>query len=204
MGDVQMIARRAILAAVATTAATSAFAQNQAGGQSRPAPAAGPEARHVQQTTMVGSLSLALSRIAEQKASFPKLKQFSQFEVAEQETVADVLKAMQNPGQVSGIIKPPSESEVEEHLDQKGRDTLQKMRTAQAGRMFDQDYLQAQTDGHEQLLRIQEDYLGSGRNIDSLNVAKLARGMIKEHLALLSDIKKDMAAETTGSAPAKR
>lgn len=201
-----MIARRTVLTTLAVSAATSAFAQSQAGRMPGGASATGADEQYIQQTMAIGSLSLAVSRIAERKTQSPKLKEFAQFEVAEQETVADVLKSLQNSGLVSGTVKPPSDAEVEQHLDQNGRETVQKMSTAQAGAAFDREYLEAQTRGHEELLRIQETYLGSGRNnINSLNVAKLARGMIKEHLQLLADIKAGMGSgNTTGSAPPRR
>jgi putative membrane protein len=200
-----MIKRRIVLTGLAATAATPILAQ----GQSARAPASGngggPEARHVQQTMAIGSLSLAVSRIAVQKGHFPKVKEFAQFEVAEQETVADVLKSLQNPGAISGMVKPPTDAELQEHLGQQGRETVKKMQSAQAGVMFDRDYLMAQTEGHETLLKIQEDYLKSGRNLDSINVAKLASGQIKEHLRLLADIDSEMGgASTTGAAPRRR
>jgi len=199
-----MLHRRTVLAALAATAATPALAQSQAGRNPGAVGANGAEMDYIQHTMAIGSLSLAVSRIAEQKARFPRLKEFAQFEVAEQETVADVLKSLQNPGPVTGAVKPPSEAELEEHLDPSGRDALQKMRAAQVGATFDRDYLDAQTEGHEQLLRIQEDYLKSARNLDSVNVAKLARGMIKEHLQLLANIKSEMGSSTTGAATRPR
>jgi len=158
----------------------------------------------MQQTMAVGSLSLAVSRVAAQKAHFPKLREFAHLETAEQETVADILKSLQSPGLVNGTVTHPSEAELEEHLDSAGRETLQKMRSAQAGAMFDRAYLDAQTAGHRQLLRIQDDYLRSGGNPDNINVAKLARGMIKEHLQMLADIKMEMGSSTTGAEPGRR
>jgi putative membrane protein len=197
-----MIERRMALAVVAAAVASPALAQGSRAGRGTQS---GPEQQYLQQTMAVGSLSLALSRIAEQKARVPKLKEFSGFEVAEQETVADILKALENPGVVNGAVKPPSETEVELHLNQNGRSMVQKMRSAEAGRDFDVEYTNAEVDGHQQLLRIQEQYLGTGRNIDYLNVAKLVRGMVKEHLQLLADIKMEMGPEsTTGAAPGRR
>jgi putative membrane protein len=81
----------------------------------------------------MGSLSLAVSRIAAQKASFPKLKEFARFEIAEQETVADVLKSLQTPGVINGMIKRPTDVELLEHLDQQEREMVQKMKSAQPG-----------------------------------------------------------------------
>ncbi len=44
--------------------------------------------------------------------------------------------------------------------------------------------------GHQKLLEIQEAYLKAPDDLDETNAAKLARGMIKEHLALLSDMQR--------------
>jgi hypothetical protein len=88
------------------------------------------EEQYIQQTMTTGSLSLALSRVAEQKVQFPKLREFSRFEVAEQETVADVLASLLNPAAVSGEVKSLPEAEVEQHLGQQDRQVLQKLRAA--------------------------------------------------------------------------
>jgi putative membrane protein len=50
-------------------------------------------------------------------------------------------------------------------------------------------YVSAQIDGHQELLKIQETYLKSGSMREEVSVAKLARGQIKEHLALLEGAK---------------
>lgn len=57
-----------------------------------------------------------------------------------------------------------------------------------SGTEFDKMYVTAQLDGHRKLLTIQEDYLKVGKNREHLSVAKLARGQIKEHIALLEDL----------------
>jgi putative membrane protein len=147
--------------------------------------------QHMKRTETVGSLSLATSRIALKKAEDEDVKEFAQFEVAEQETIADILKSMQT-GNVSGTVKPPSESEVEANLDDKGKEMIVKMQQAKAGVAFDREYVNAQVDGHKQLLQIQEDYLKAGKNPEAVAVAKLASGMIKEHLTLLGDIHDNM------------
>jgi putative membrane protein len=199
-----MMKRRVVLAGIAAAVTTPAFAQNPSARGAGSA-SADDEKQWIAQTMPIGALSLAVSRIAEQKVRFPKLKEFAQFEVGEQETVADVLKSLENPGQVSGTVKPPSEAELQASLDQNAKQTVEKMRSAPAGAVFDREYLEAQIQGHEQLLRIQEDYLKSGRGLGSVNVAKLARGMIKEHLQLLADIRGEMGSgNTTGAAPRNR
>lgn len=197
-----MVLRRTVLVTLAAVAATSSFAQTQQG--QLPGGAAGADDEYVRQTLAAGSLSLAASRIAEGKLQTDDLREFAQLEAAEQETLADVVKSLQNPGLADGTMKPPSEAEAEQHLDQRGREELEKMRAAPAGTQFDRQYLEAQTNGHLELLRIQETYLSSGRNNPNfINVAKLARGMIREHLQLLADLESEIASgeATTGAAP---
>ena len=149
------------------------------------------ETQHMKRTMTVGSLSLATSRIALKKATDADVKEFAQFEVAEQETIADILKSMKD-GSVSGTVKAPSESEVEANLDADGKAMLQKLEAVKAGATFDKDYVKGQIDGHDMLLKIQEDYLASGKNPQAIAVAKLARGMIKEHLTLLKDLQENL------------
>src|SRR4051812_32837829 len=117
--------RTLILAGAATLACTGPVL-----GQTRgPAPAAaeqpGPaETKHMQDTLRVGSLSLATSRIAVTKAENVMLKQFAQFEVAEQETIAAVLKSMQGANVTTGQGAAPN-AEVNDHLDEQGKQMLQ-------------------------------------------------------------------------------
>jgi putative membrane protein len=67
---------------------------------------------------------------------------------------------------------------------------VRKLQQAQAGEAFDKMYIEGQLQGHEELLQIQETYLKSNsRNREHINVAKLARGHIKEHVQVLKDLK---------------
>lgn len=203
--------RRLILTGLAALAATPALAQSSpatstgsgaSANPQTPAPApamkmatplsASPAAeKHMKDTMEVGSLSLALSRIAEPKVKHAMLKQFAGFEIAEQDTIADILKGMMMPGATpTGTVTPPTEAELMGNLDAAGKASVEKMRAMKAGPEFDKAYIKAQVDGHKKLLEIQEAYLAKPDNVDETNVAKLARGMIKEHLSLLADIEK--------------
>jgi putative membrane protein len=71
-----------------------------------------------------------------------------------------------------------------------GKASVEKLRALHAGSQFDRDYIRYQVEGHRKLLDIQELYLKTPDNLDQTNVAKLARGMIKEHLTLLADMEK--------------
>jgi putative membrane protein len=228
-----MIPRRTVLAALATAAAAPACAQSLSGemaasssaltlpdGIARSSPAQSlPENmatgefssdhEYIRQSLVSSSLSLAVSRIAAERLQVDDLKEFAQLEVAEQETLADVLKSLmvQNAGLTERTIRRPGDAEVEQNLDLRGREVLEKMRTESAGADFDRAYLGVLANGHLELLRIQETYLDSGRTnrSDIINVAKLARGMIKEHLQLLADIESGMeAAGATAGATTRR
>jgi predicted outer membrane protein len=202
-----MVLRRAILAALAAVAATSSLAQTPA--DKTPGAPATPDQEYVRQSLAASSLSLAISRIASQKAQTDDLKEFARLEEGEQETLASVLKSLsvQNASINDRAIKRPGDAEVEQHLDQRGRQVLERLRAEAAGAGFDRDYMGALATGHLELLRIQEAYLDSGQNnANIINVAKLARAMIKEHLQLLADIESGMetaSGATIGPAPGK-
>ena len=68
---------------------TSSAASNVAMGDA--------EMKHTQETKKVGALSLATSRVAVTTAADGKVKYFAQLEVAEQETIADILQPKLRP-----------------------------------------------------------------------------------------------------------
>ena len=150
------------------------------------------ETKHAEETAQVGALSLATSRVATEKASDAMVKQFAEFEVAEQETISDVLMSMKaDPSAAQGALKKPSEAEVEAMIPASEKEKLTQLQ-GMSGAEFDKMYVTAQLEGHQKLLTIQEDYLKAGTNREHLSVAKLARGQIKEHITLLEDIQSKM------------
>jgi putative membrane protein len=203
-----MVLRRIIVAAVAAVAATSAFAQTGADK-----PAADGDGAYFGQSLAASSLALAASRMAAQKAQSDDLKEFAQLEEEEQETLADVMKSLsaQTASVSDGTGRRRPDAEVEQNLDERGRNILEKLRTEAAGAEFDRAYMGVVSTAHLELLRLQENYLNSSdssgqSNTDIINVAKLVRTMIKEHLQLLADIESDMesdSSDTTGTAPGK-
>jgi putative membrane protein len=192
--------RRLLLASIATAAASRVAAQTSA-PQPAPAQTIAPPAparaglsdaqqKHINDTMAVGSLSLLLSRIALPKANNALLKQFVEFEIAEQETVADVFNAIKTNAAPTGSIKAPADEELMQNLDNVGKAAVEKLRALRAGSEFDHDYIQYEVEGHRKLLDIQEAYLKVHDNLDETNVAKLARGVIKEHLTLLTGVQR--------------
>lgn len=150
-------------------------------------------ARHREKTRAVGALSLALSRIAVDKAEAPALKQFAKFEVAEQEVVASVLAALMTPNLAPlPTVKPPTNAELMGLLDANGKASVTGMAEMKPGKTFDRDYAKAQVEGHKALLAIQENYLKTPDSLAETNLAKLARVSIEEHLVLLADIERKL------------
>lgn len=154
----------------------------QAGGQAM----GQAEQQWMQQTMMVGSVALQTSEIALQKAEDEDVKQFAQFEADEQRTIAEVLRSMMEPAGTASAQGQPQ-------LDQQHAAMVQKLQQAKAGDAFDKEYIQGQIQGHQELLQIQERYIQSNsRNREHTNTAKLARGHIKEHIARLQDLQKEL------------
>ena len=178
-----------LLAAAATAAAGPAFAQTNPAMKMPMNPAPNPqpgsaatgmseaEKTHAEKTARIGGASLQMADIALEKARRPKVREFAQFEHDEQTTVGAILKSM-NPG-----LSPPNPpADIVEAID--------KLKQMKPGEAFDREFVSAQIQGHEMLRSIQEDYLKVGKDPDAVNTTKLVLGMIKEHLVLLSDLKK--------------
>jgi len=181
-----MLRRNLIAAAAAMPVAvlvTRAFAQDAA------APKMGEaEMTHAEQTGMVGSLSLLQSRLAVTKATDAKVKEFASFEVAEQETIGDILKSLKMPAdEAQGALMPPTDEEAVAMVDEAGKAKLTELEGL-AGADFDKAYVAANLEGHQKLLGIQEAYLTAGTNREHLSVAKLARGQVTEHIAHLEEL----------------
>jgi putative membrane protein len=190
-----MTSRRGLMAGFAAVATSSAFAQNSPREQGASfAPSL--ESQHIQKTAALSALSLATSRIAGEKIALPRLKEFAALEVVEQLTVVDVLKTLADPQQLNGTVPQPDEGQVEAQLDPRGSEIVQRMRTAPAGTDFNREYFLLQVGVHQQLLRIQEDYLKLGRSPGSIIFTKLVHGMISEHLQFLADIKNELGTGT--------
>lgn len=135
------------------------------------------ELEHAAQTLAAGSVALETSKVAQDKAENAWVKKFASYEVAEQSTIAEVLKSM---------------GATPAKLTEKQTAMVAKAKEAKAGGGFDRDYVTAQIEGHNELLRIQETYISKGKDQATIGLAKLARGQIKEHLDLLATIQKDL------------
>ena len=170
---------------------SGSMSMNRAGGQMSQA-----DMQHMQQTMQLGMVALESSRMAMSKIRNDDLKRFANFEVQEQTTLSEVLRSMMDPGATAATGSTGSQaaqSGMAMQMDAKARDMMQKLQSQQSGAEFDRAYLQAQLQGHQELLQVQEQYLKSNpQNREHMNVAKLAQGRIREHIALLENMQKAM------------
>ena len=195
--------RRALLGGFAVALVVApALAQTSGSSPAAPSGSSGTmpmnqaDMQHMQQTMQLGMVALESSRIAMNKVRNEDLKRFANFEVQEQTTLSEVLQSMMEPattaatgtaGGQSNMSMPPMQ------MDASARDMMQKMQNQQAGAEFDKMYLQAQLQGHRDLLQVQERYLQSNpQNREHTNVAKMARGHIREHIAMLEEMQKTL------------
>jgi predicted outer membrane protein len=204
--------RRIVLAGLAAAITAPALAQTSGSPSTRqPGTAAGStggasgasrmggqqmtqaDMQHMQQTMQLGMVALETSRIAQQKAQNADLKRFATFEVQEQTTLSEVLHSMMEPTATSATGAASGTSAPAMQMDAQSREMIQRLQNTQAGEAFDRQYLQGQMEGHSGLLQVQTQYLQSNsQNREHVNVAKMARGMITEHIALLEEIQTKM------------
>ena len=203
--------RRIVLAGLAAAITAPALAQTSGspstrqpgaagstGGTSGASPMGGQQMtqadmQHMQQTMQLGMVALETSRIAQQKAQNADLKRFATFEVQEQTTLSEVLHSMMEPTATSATGAASGTSAPAMQMDAQSREMIQRLQNTQAGEAFDRQYLQGQMEGHSGLLQVQTQYLQSNpQNREHVNVAKMARGMITEHIALLEEIQTKM------------
>jgi predicted outer membrane protein len=152
------------------------------------------ERQYIQQALALGTVSLQQSNFALSKAQNPRVKQFAEFEIGEQNLLADIMHSFADPNATASTTQGAQASaSTAPELPQKDSQAMERLSKAQGGAAFDKDYVALQIQGHQDLLKLQETYLqqGSG-NRETTNVAKLARNQIQEHLTMLQDIQKDL------------
>lgn len=178
--------------ALAQTSGSSPSTSPGASGTNRTSGQMGQaEMQHMQQTMQLGMVAMETSRIAMNKARNEDLKRFANFEVQEQTTLAEVLRSMMDPSATAATGQSGASMQGSMQMDAGARDMMQKLESQQSGAEFDRTYLQAQLQGHRDLLQVQERYLQTNsQNREHMNVAKMARGHIREHIAMLEEMQK--------------
>ena len=168
--------RRNALALIAVAIAGPAVAQTRNGQTEGMGDA---EKEHAMQTLAIGTVALETAKIAEQKAEHAWVKRFARYEVAEQTTIGEILK--------SSEAAPPKLSDKQEAI-------ITKTKEAKSSAAFDRDFLANQLEGHKELLKVQDTYIDKGKDEGAINVSKLARAQINEHIDLIDTIQKEIGA----------
>ena len=133
--------------------------------------------RYRSTTLMVGSLALKSSQLALQRATRPQVKEFAEFETAEQLTMAQVLTDTPSPSAA--------------RLDSTRAAQLQALSSFQPGQNFDVQYVTLQLQTHQELLEVQNSFLQAQPSMSSdvAHIAMLARATIQMHLTLLERLR---------------
>ncbi|WP_243370415.1 DUF4142 domain-containing protein [Microvirga solisilvae] len=168
-------------------------------GQANSAPAAQgqqqsqADRQYIQQALALSTVSLQQSNFALSKAQNPRVKQFAQFEIGEQNNLTDILHSFADPAATASTSTgAKAAASTAPELSQEDSAAMERLSKAQAGAAFDRDYVNLQIQGHQRLLKLQEDQIRSSGNREMTNIAKLARGQIQEHLAMLDVIQKEL------------
>jgi predicted outer membrane protein len=161
----------------------------QAGAQQSQA-----DRQHIQQVLAASTVSLQQSNFAHAKAQNPRVKQFAEFEIAEQNNLQDVLHSFADPASTASTTRGAQQAaSTAPELPADAAAAMERMSRAQGGPAFDRDYVAMQIEGHRKLLDLHERYLKtSPGNREAASIAKLARSQIREHLALLENLRKEL------------
>jgi putative membrane protein len=159
--------RTFVQAAMVSALPSAAFGQGAPAGIS-------PEQKHAAETLEASATSLEASHAAATKAVDANVRRFAQFEAAEQDVVASVVKAATG---MSETAPAPLSAEA--------KAMVEILKAMPSGPEFDKAYVKGQVEGHQRLLQIQEVYLTNGKNQTHRSIAMLIRGHVKEHLAQL-------------------
>jgi predicted outer membrane protein len=168
-------------------------------GQASSAPAAQgqqqsqADRQYIQQALALSTVSLQQSNFALAKAQNPRVKQFAQFEIGEQNLLTEVLHSFADPAATASTTQGAQASaSTAPELSQEDSAAMERLSKAQPGASFDRDYVALQLQGHQRLLKLQESNLQNSGNREMSNVAKVTRGQIQEHLAMLDVIQKEL------------
>jgi predicted outer membrane protein len=147
--DIKMRGRSSILAAILAGLVIGAFALTTEAQEN----ASEVEGDLVRQTRAISALSLLASREGISELHVPKLKDFANSEVVEQETTWAVFRSPTDARATGDTGTPPSNSELEQHLVPLAQQLLQNLRNTD-GTGFARQYFLLELNVHQQLLRL--------------------------------------------------
>ena len=168
-------------AALLSTASLAQTGGNTADSGRAPGPGATPQAatppanlasaspeQLAMMTHQAGAFSLATARLGMERGSSAEVKRFANFEVREQESVAQAMK-------LAGHNFPEPQFGGEKFQ------VMQRLQSA-SGAEFDRLFLQVQEQGHQELLNLTTAIAASQAPVPDRITALLASDRIREHL----------------------
>jgi len=168
-------------------------------GQANSAPAAQgqqqsqADRQYIEQALALSTVSLQQSNFALSKAQDPRVKQFAEFEIGEQNIFTDVLHSFADPAATASTSAGAKASAATApELAQEDSAAMERLSKAQPGAALDREYVTLQLQGHQKLLKLQEGFLQNSGSREMTNIAKLAGGQIKQHIAMLEALQKEL------------
>ncbi len=185
---------RLVILAVAAAFAVPALAQTSSPMQSSPMQPAAQKASAMTQTfvknaAITDMFEIQAGQLAQDKADSAAYKDFGKMIVDDHTKTADQMKAMQSRLQGTQI---PTE------LDAKHKNLLAKLQSA-SGAGFENQFKSAQIDGHQDAIKMFENYAAKGDNADLKKFAQETLPTLKTHLQHAQALPKGSAAPTVGS-----
>ena len=139
--------------------------------------------QHINDTLAAGTVALQTSNFALSKAQNPRLKRFAEFEIGEQNTLADVLHSLSEPTSTASTGAAQAASTAPVLSQQASAMMERKCPVRSPARRSIRINAAGQIQGHQELLAIQEHYLKSAPpNRELVAIARLAQNTIQEHL----------------------
>ena len=193
---------------------TSARRQGQAASDNRapnPSPQAARQAsqadsQYITAALAGGTVTFQAANFAADKAVDARVQRFAAFERDEQSTMFDVLHSLADPTATSSTNRPAADATGQGTprtsfeaaatapvLSNEASAAMERMSRAARGPAFDRAFVDLQLDQHRQLLQVHQRYLASNPQ-DQTNaaIAKLAQGAIRQHIAELEKIQREL------------
>ncbi len=164
--------------------------QRQAGGDRGNLDRA--DAKFVREAAIANMAEIEAGKLAQQKASDPKVKQFAQH------MVDDHTKASQQLQQLASSKGAQLPGEV----DRKHKRLMDKLSKAD-GDDFDRHYMRAQVDDHEKTVKLFEKEAKNGKDADLKQFADQMVPTLRQHLKEARDVKDDVGKQASRDAGAK-
>jgi putative membrane protein len=174
----------------AAQAADAPRTQNQPATKSQAAPMKVSTADYVKKAAIGDMFEIESSKLAAEKATDKRLKNFAQKMVKDHGNSSEKLKATLSKAKVNEPL--PTE------LDAEHKQTLDKLRAA-SGAEYDRMYFEEQLKGHREALALHDGYAKSGDNAELKKTAGDITKVVQSHIKELEDIQKDNAKRNASS-----